>query len=66
MWSRAAVCGPLSKNVDRLPDNVGLRRRLLAAKLVPFWPCLWFQALLLVGHYSYPPVLWKDTFLSHN
>jgi hypothetical protein len=36
MWARSAVCGPLAWNVGRLDDNVGLRRRLLAANLVPF------------------------------
>ena len=53
MWARAAVGGPLADNVDRLADNVGLRRGGLAANLVPFWSCLWSHALLFVGHYTY-------------
>jgi hypothetical protein len=52
MWAPSAVCGPLAQNVGRLAANVGLRRRWLAANLVPFPPCLWAQALLLVGRYT--------------
>jgi hypothetical protein len=51
MWAQAAVCGPLAQNMGRLAANVGLRRRGLPENLVPFWPCLWAQALLFVGHY---------------
>jgi hypothetical protein len=53
MWSRSAVCGPLDENVGRLDKNMGLGRDGLAANLVPFCPCLWSRALLLVGRYSY-------------
>ena len=56
MWASSAVCGPLASNVGCLPDNVGLRCRLLAANLVPFWPCLWSRALLFVVRYSYQNV----------
>ena len=59
MWSRSAVCGPLTHNVGRLDDNVGLKPRLLSANLVPILLCLWSQALLFVVHYSY--VMESDT-----
>ena len=36
MWARSPVGGLLDENVGRLHKNVGLRRRLLAANLVPF------------------------------
>ena len=55
MWASAAVCGPLAPNVGRLDANVGLAPHVLAANLVPLWPCLWAHALLFVGHYSYRP-----------
>jgi hypothetical protein len=53
MWVRSAVGGPLIENVGRLDENVGLRRRLLPDNLVPFWFCLWAQALRFVVHYNY-------------
>ena len=52
MWASAAVCGPLAPNVGRLDANVGLAPHVLAANLVPLWPCLWAHALLFVGHYN--------------
>jgi hypothetical protein len=65
MWSHSAVCGSLVQNVGLLAPNVGLRRRVLAANLVPFLPCLWAQALLFVVHYTYRVPSAGQSHLNH-
>ena len=53
MWAPRRVCGLVAHNVGRVAANVGSQSHGVAKNVGPRVTCLWAQAILIVGRYTY-------------